>query len=160
MAKNLDPRAIYHEAYQDRKAHPLQLPGNPYKLADARRALTPTLRTARAVLDYERHPVKGGGDDYLGGCFAHERRAWTANVFRRWIPFVLGYEAVPGLEVMARPDLLKRFSDAVLQDILPAATVGLALPKGVPMMVCLVEVLEYTLRLIDETLAACEVVHA
>lgn len=160
MVKTLDPRAVFNKSYQDREAYPLQLPGNPYKLAEARRVLTPTLETARAALAHERYPVKGGGRDCLGSCLAFERRKWTRQVLERWIPKVLGYDAVPGLEVMARPDLLKRFSDAVLQDILPAATVGLALPKGVPMMVCLVEVLEYTLRLIDETLAACEVAHA
>ena len=160
MAKNLDPRAIYHEAYHDRQACPLQLPGNPYKLEEAGWQLDAMLDTARAALQYERHQVKGGAQDSLGGCLAYERRPWTREALGKSLPHLLGRNAVPGLEVMARPDLLLRFSDTVLDALLPAATAGLALPKGEPMMIQLVDVLERTLALIDETLAACEVAHA
>lgn len=160
MAKNLDPRAIYHEAYQDRQACPLQLPGNLYKLEEARWQLDAMLDTARAALQYERHPMKGGAWNSLGECLAFQRRKWTRQALESRISRVLGYDAVPGLEVMARPDLLARFSDAVLGALLPAAIAGLALPQGEPMMVRLVDVLERTLALIDESLAACEVPHA
>lgn len=160
MANKLDPQAVFSKAYQDRQAYPLQLPRNPYKLAEARRALTPVLETARAALAYERHPVKGGGRDGLGCCLAFERRWWTRKMLERSIPQVLGYDAVPGLEVMARADLLARFSHAVHHHILPAATAGLALPKGEAMVLHLVELLERTLALIDEAFAAGEVAHA
>ena len=160
MPKKLDPRLIYKEAYQDRQGFSLPLTGNPYKLTEARWELDAMLHTARTAMQYERHPVKGGGEDSLGGCLARQRRPWTRKALAKGIPHVLGYDAVPGLEVMARPDLLARFAATVFEEILPAVDSGLALPQGEPMMVRLVDVLERTLLLIDETLAACEVAHA
>lgn len=159
MAKKLDPQTVFDKACQDRQAYPLQLPGNPYKLAEARHKLARSLDTARAALAHERNPRKGDGQVWLGGCLAYERRRWTRKQLGEWTPYVLGYDAVPGLEVMARANLLTRFSHAVHHHILPAAAAGLALPKGEAMMLHLVELLERTLGLIDEALAACEVAH-
>lgn len=155
-----DPMSIYNEAYQERQSFPLRHPSNPYKLKEARQQIVTMLDTARAVLQYERRPVRGGGQDSLGGCLAYERYRWTRKVLGEWISRVLGRNAVPGLEVMARPVVLARFTDKVLGELLPAATAGLALPQGEPMMLHLVDLLDRTLAAVDETLAACEVVHA
>mgnify|MGYP000414385145 CR=1 FL=1 len=160
MPRNNDPRVIFRKAYKERQACPLQLPGNPYKLEDAREHLDAMLDTGRAALKFERFPVNGGAQVSLGGCLAFERRRWTRHLLGKSLPYELGYNAVPGLEMMAQPALLARFTDMLVDEILPAVTSGLTLPEGEPMMVCLVDVLERSLVLIEETLAACEVDHA
>lgn len=160
MAEELDPRVVFNKAYQDRQAHPLRLPGNPYKLAEARLKLDMDLSTARDALDHERHPATWRVWDSACSGLSDSPREWTEWMLRHRVAFSLGYDALPGLEVMGNPELSARFTYKVVNDILPAATAGLALPPGEPMMLHLVDVLESTLALIDEALTACEVADA
>lgn len=157
MATKLNLQEGYYAAYRKAQAHPPKLPSNPDKLAEARRYLTLTLETARTALEYERQPVMCSRCDPPRDCLTPLRRrctrwflAWNLSGMR---------SSVPGLESGGLSDLLTPFFNAVRVELTPSIYSPLHLPRGGAMIAQLIEVLECTLRLIEEKLAACEVAH-
>lgn len=151
-----DAFRTFNKAYASRQKTPPGLPGNPYKLEKARHALSAMLECAEAAIEYENAPKGRDPHELLGdGCLANERNRWANSVFRERLPRLLGYDAVPGLEQMGRPDLLGSYVTTLRVFILPAAAAGLSLPKGMQRLSHLLELLECTLALTEDMLDAC-----
>jgi hypothetical protein len=159
MTAKLNPFASYQEAYQKRQQCPLTLPGDSYKLQDARHTISAMLETAEAALDHEYGPAPDPQELY-GCCLAGERYAWARQTLAEGLPYVLGYNAVPGLEVMGRADLTHSFTTTLWVFVLPTASRGLELPDGASLLKHVFEVLEGTLLLIGQMVDACEMADA
>lgn len=162
MAKHQTPYEAYQQGCQSRARYPLQLAGNPDKFLESIANLKGLLRTARNALSYELGAKKGNPDMLLGGgylCLASERHWVVAKILREKLAMELGYNTLPGIELMHRPNLLKTLTSEVLEKTLPAAVAGMSLPSGAPMMEHLIKVLEGVLKHAEAALAELEVHH-
>lgn len=138
MGNTYDPNEAFNEALRRRATIPL-IQDNPYKLREAFWGCRQIHCNASAALDYERRSKKTRR--WAGAlCVAYERNTWTRRMLGQTVAIHLGYDAIPGLAAMDRPDLLADVTRAVTEQILPQLTGGLALPNGEPMMGRLVDV--------------------
>lgn len=151
MAKKLSPQDHFYAGALSRQQNKLPQ-GNPYKFIEARSNVELARQQAIAALQYHRSPRKGGAWDNLGGFLAHERVWYTAKLLRKILPFCLGRNAVPGLQVMGRPEVFEPFHDAMVNQILPEIAHATMLPRGEPMMEELVRICEKTIDLMNKAL--------
>ncbi len=150
MSAEFDPIAHFEAAYSSRQEHPLTLAGNPYKFEEARRAIARMLEATKAALQFEQNTPNGDPEDLLGDCcLARERNSWAREVLAERLPYVLGYMAVPGLEVMGDEKTSRVFKEAIEGCILPLSADGLELPDGKPVLEHLAEVLRFASNLSD-----------
>ncbi len=151
MAQKLSTLGHFEAGRCSRLQHKLPQ-GNPYKFIEARDHVESIRDKTIAALQYHRSPRKGGQYENLGGFLASERISFTAKLLREALPFELGRNAVPGLEVMNNPKVFNQFHSAVLNQILPDIAYGVTLPRGELTMIELIRICETTLDLMNTSL--------